>query len=203
LSNLYTLSQKQGTKRIGTQRLAPQKAVRGAPIDFSSQKEFGGIATVFVIETKGFILPEQYYTIDNGVIAILRTGDYTITMTNSKIGSDANYPAQVIVDVEVVSVDIAEAKEENFTIYPNPTTGQLTISLPNPSEGGAYTVENIEIYNVVGQLMMQVPLNPPKGGKLLPSFGGAGGGLIIDVSHLPSGIYFIRINNKINKLVKF
>jgi len=56
----------------------------------------------------------------------------------------------------------------------------------------------------VGRVVMQgtAPLSPPEGGKQLPSFGGAGGGLIIDVSALASGMYFLKIDNKVIKFVK-
>jgi len=49
--------------------------------------------------------------------------------------------------------------------------------------------------------MMQAPLNPPEGGKL-PSFGEAGGGSIIDVSHLAKGMYFLKIGEKTVRFVK-
>jgi len=59
----------------------------------------------------------------------------------------------------------------------------------------------IEIYNVVGQKLLSAPFNSPKGGKL-PSFGGAGGGLTIDVSHLAKGMYFLKIGNQVVRFVK-
>ena len=74
-------------------------------------------------------------------------------------------------------------------IYPNPTTGQLTISLPNPSEGGAYTAEDIEIYDVVGQRLQSTIANPQSE-------------IVLDVSHLANGIYFLKIENKVVKFVK-
>ena len=47
---------------------------------------------------------------------------------------------------------------------------------------------------------IKAPLNPPEGGKL-PSFGGVGGG-VIDVSHLPAGVYYLKIKEKAVKFVK-
>ena len=68
-------------------------------------------------------------------------------------------------------------------IYPNPTTGKLTISLPN-SEGGAYDVESVEIYDVLGKRQY---LSAP---SLLER---AGGEVIIDISTLPAGIYYLSL----------
>ena len=78
----------------------------------------------------------------------------------------------------------------NLQIYPNPTTGKLTISLHKPSKEGAYTAENIEIYDVVGQKLNNYQLS-------IVNYQ-----LIIDVSHLANGMYFLKIENKTVKFVK-
>jgi hypothetical protein len=88
----------------------------------------------------------------------------------------------LFVGIEQLTIDNGELK-----IYPNPTKGELTISLPNPSEGGAYKaweVKNIEVYDVFGCC---VDIEHPT------LWGGLGG---LDISHLPSGIYFIRIQTE-------
>jgi len=78
----------------------------------------------------------------------------------------------------------------SLRVYPNPTNGQLTISLPNPSEGGAYEMENVEIYDVVGK-KQKIIINYQL--STIHS---------IDVSHLANGIYFLKVNNKVVKFVK-
>jgi hypothetical protein len=97
---------------------------------------------------------------------------------------------------EEIKLSITEF-ENRIEIYPNPTSGQLTISLPNLSEGGAYEawkMENIEILDVFGRVVYTV--HPPL--RILPSFGGGGGGRLegLDISHLASGIYFLRITTE-------
>jgi len=77
----------------------------------------------------------------------------------------------------------------SLRVYPNPTNGQLTISLPNPSEGGAYTAENVEIYNVMGQKLLSI--------ESLKSTE-----TTIDVSHLANGMYFLKVGNQVVKFVK-
>ena len=52
LSNLYAISERISAlnqKGLGTQRLLPQRVLVGDSVDYSSQKEFGGIATIFTV----------------------------------------------------------------------------------------------------------------------------------------------------------
>ena len=81
------------------------------------------------------------------------------------------------------------------TIYPNPTTGKLIIAPLNPPEGGKQPT--IEIFNIMGR---KAPLSPPEGGKYSPSFGGGWGE--VDISHLSNGLYFLKIDGKIFKIIK-
>ena len=93
----------------------------------------------------------------------------------------------------------------SLRVYPNPAGNQLTIDCrdgarPVPTE------TNYVIYSVMGQVVMTSP-NPSKGGELAPSpLERAGGEVVIDVSHLPAGIYFLKVQTKtntiINKIVK-
>jgi len=95
------------------------------------------------------------------------------------------------VGVEQLIIDNGQLK-----IYPNPANYELKITNEELKEDAT-----IEIYSVAGQLLQSAPFNSPEGGKL-PSFGGAGGGLIIDVSHLANGMYFLKIENQVVKFVK-
>ena len=62
-----------------------------------------------------------------------------------------------------------------ITVYPNPTTGELRI------ENGELRINNVEIYDVYGR-----KLN-------ISQFSILNSQLKTDISHLPSGIYFLRI----------
>ena len=89
-------------------------------------------------------------------------------------------------------VGINENANTTFLVYPNPTNGELRISLPNPSEGGAYEatgVKNIEIIDIFGR---SVYIAHP------PLRGGLEG---LNISHLPSGIYFLRIQTETGAIV--
>ena len=68
-----------------------------------------------------------------------------------------------------------------WIIYPNPTTGKLTI------DNGQLKIENIEIYDIVGRKIVNCPLSIDNS---------------IDVSHLANGLYFLKIGNKTVKVIK-
>ena len=71
----------------------------------------------------------------------------------------------------------------SLQIYPNPTTGQLTIKSEQLS------ITNIAIYDIVGKMVISsMPQQSQE--------------TTIDVSHLPSGIYYLRIDNQTVKIVK-
>ena len=69
------------------------------------------------------------------------------------------------------------AQEDLIIVYPNHTSGKFEVR-SEKSE-----VRSIEIYNVLGEKIY----------SLSPSGGGSGGGLIIDLSGKPKGIYFLRL----------
>jgi len=76
------------------------------------------------------------------------------------------------------------ASNDVLRVYPNPTTGQLTI------DNGQLTIENVEIYNILGQkqkIIVHYPLS------IVHS---------IDVSHLAKGMYYLRIAEKTVRFVK-
>jgi hypothetical protein len=79
---------------------------------------------------------------------------------------------------------IVERQLPNIKIYPNPTSGELRIT-----NYELQTIENVEIYDVTGK---QLPLPLER----------AGGEVIIDISHLPSSIYFLKVNRKTVKIIK-
>ena len=81
------------------------------------------------------------------------------------------------------------ASNNILQVYPNPTNEQLTINLPNPSEGGAYAAD-VKIYDIIGRTLTNY------------QFSIINSQLIIDVSHLHNGMYFLKIDNKMVKFIK-
>ena len=90
-----------------------------------------------------------------------------------------------------VPVGINEYGAE-IKIFPNPTTGELHI------QSSKFKVQNVEIYDVHGKKV---------GGKfpsnLLEGWQPQADGVVINISHLPAGIYFVKIANEIvGKFIK-
>ncbi|PQJ13103.1 hypothetical protein CJD36_005005 [Flavipsychrobacter stenotrophus] len=82
------------------------------------------------------------------------------------------------------SLDVASVSSGNndLELYPNPVTGVLTITSP-------FSLEQVVIINFIGKIMVSV----------IPAKNKA----TIDVSSLPAGIYFARINGMVvRKFVK-
>lgn len=70
-----------------------------------------------------------------------------------------------------------ETLSVKFLLYPNPTQSSITIS---PSE----SIQNVEIYNLAGLLL------------------GAYSQTVINIAHLPAGVYFVKIITKNGNVTK-
>ncbi|MBR7067058.1 MAG: leucine-rich repeat domain-containing protein, partial [Bacteroidales bacterium] len=81
---------------------------------------------------------------------------------------------------------------ESLSSYPNPTTGELWVTMPELAEGIA---AEVHVYNANGQQLQRVPARAA-------STGSAASRLCIDLSGYPSGVYIIRVGNAIAKVVK-
>jgi hypothetical protein len=163
-------------------------------------KEFNIIGSGFLINS--IANNSQYgYTTGDGlyeenttatVIATTYSGYKFVNWTKDgiEVSKNNSYSFTVTEDVKLVAnfeSEVGIDETDNYPsvrVYPNPTRGELIISLPNPSEGGAYEtweVKNIEVCDVFGR---SVYIAHP------PFRGGLEG---LNISVLPSGIYFMRI----------
>jgi len=84
--------------------------------------------------------------------------------------------------VSVLSIN--ERSLSNLNLYPNPTTGELKI------DNGELTINNIEVFDIYGRKILSNHLITLSSHQK------------IDISHLQSGIYFLKVGNKIGRVVK-
>ncbi len=82
-----------------------------------------------------------------------------------------------------------------FLIYPNPAEDFITIQLQTSEVLETSEVSKVQIFNTLG-----IDVSPAGGSGGVS--GADGGGFRIDVSTLPSGVYYIKIGNKVEKFVK-
>jgi hypothetical protein len=87
------------------------------------------------------------------------------------------------IEVGIVETD----NEPSLQVYPNPTNGQLFI---NDIETQGIASSDIQIYDIMGRhiLIGQSKIGQSK--------------ITLNVSHLPVGVYFLRIGNKTARFVK-
>jgi hypothetical protein len=186
LSDLFTASEiinNQNNCNLGTQTLASEIVVIGNEL-FGEQAVFNGIYTDFTVTQNDTPVPENDYTITNGKLIFHTLGTYTATMANEAIVSHDNYPAKVTIELTVIEdTGIPESTLPNINIYPNPTTGELKI------ESGELRIEAIEIFDISGRTQKAECKNQK--GKIL-----------MDISELPAGVYFLRIKTEQGEVVK-
>ena len=186
LSNLYALSEEQvDISYLGKQVLHPITVKIGVE-QFEEESFFGGAYTQYDIT------PNNGYAIMDGKITFNKLGVYEVKMTNAAIQSDPYFPAEVYVRVTVnetgIGVDELPITNYELRIYPNPTNGELNIGYAICDNA----ICDIEIYDVYGRMLQTISRKSEIGKSEIK----------IDVSHLPSGIYFLRVGNRTAKFVK-
>ncbi len=128
------------------------------------------------------ILDSIDFTDDNGTWIIDLSSDSKYLAA----GSDSGHIRLFKID-EIFSVEDGKYRDKTYiSISPNPATDFIEISV-----GAQGTVPNIRIFNVFGEIVK----NPT---PILPE----GEVIRIDVSGLPSGVYFVRVGEKVGKFLK-
>jgi parallel beta-helix repeat protein len=120
-------------------------------------------------------------------------------------------------DVPGVTLGIQPAEEEPDTvstavgannysplrIYPNPVADAITIENDGIANAAEHS-EEVQIYNMAGTLVGAKDFSPSSNDKAsdrakdfspLPS-------ITVDLSHLPTGVYVVRVGNRVGKVVK-
>jgi len=119
---------------------------------------------------------------------------FTITITAADGVTTLNYNVTVN---RADDVGIIEIVTEKINIYPNPTTGELKIENGNGKDARSCvsTIKNIEVFDIYGRKLnlSTCPLVHSFTRSLTTT---------IDISHLQSGIYFVKITTETGVVVK-
>jgi hypothetical protein len=91
------------------------------------------------------------------------------------LSNDAKKPEVEITLSATIIVGITEAKSSTFNVYPNPTSGELTIEMRDMR----YEICDIAIFDVFGKKVSHLTISHP-----------------ISISSLPAGVYFLRIQTE-------
>jgi hypothetical protein len=118
----------------------------------------------------------------------------------SKVGIFAkNGTTEGFISVDGVTVNgvgIAETQLSNITVYPNPTSGVVYIEVAGQVRND---IRSVEVFDVMGR-MQNGEWRTGNGGKLSLQFGEGWGE--VNISHLPSGIYFLKIETEQGTVMK-
>jgi len=100
-----------------------------------------------------------------------------------------------------ITESVTEEESSNFSVYPNPTTGQLRIE----SNKGINPLVSVEIFDIMGKKISSHHLIPTSPHHLIPS---SSHHLIpsssphLDISHLSAGVYFVKIHTENGAVVR-
>ena len=191
LSDLFTLSEIWKSNwspgmfpyGLGNQTLPSQTIPPGTELDFSvPQNVFNGIYTEFSVTQNGNPAPESDYTITDGKITFHTLGTYNVKMTNNAIISSSEHPAEVLFNTVTVGIVEKDKEVSGLIIYPNPANSHVTIT------NYGLRATHLEIFDITGKIIGIYPCTDTT--------------TTIDISQLHTGIYFVRIDGKIAKLIK-
>ena len=157
----------------GTAYNQPLTATGTAPITWSLQS--GNLPAGLTLSAEGVI---------TGTPTAAGTSNFTVKATNSA-GSDTKV---LSIKIESIVGIVETDNEPALRIYPNPTNGELHIGYAMCDNA----ICDIEIYDVYGRMLQTISRKSEIGKSEIK----------IDVSHLPSGIYFLRVGNRTAKFVK-
>lgn len=112
-------------------------------------------------------------TDENPIHTYTADGNYSVILTTTKCGVES----QITIDVNIDDLGLTNSKKLNFSVFPNPSTGMVTIKtldLENP----------IILYSIQGEILKTI--NP----------------LVSNVTvDLANGLYFVKQGNGLQKVI--
>lgn len=120
-------------------------------------------------------------TLTNSIAYIVRVQDQGSSGIYAKVSNNNNNTAVIDQSNQVLSsAQISKTKTINTKLYPNPTTGKITLEIASNLE--QHNVEKITIYTVTGLIVQDVTIEDATQQKFE-----------IDLHAQSSGVYFIKL----------
>jgi len=187
LSELYNISislSDTATKLLHMQTLGADTVMTGVEL-FTDQAVFNDIFTDYHLWLDGFpYAPPGHYTIKDGILIFNKTGNYSVWMCNTAIDSDCQ--VEVLIKLNVIhNIGISTNTISTIQVYPNPTNYELRITNYELQMG------SVEIFDIMGRMQ-----------NAECRMQNAEEEMVIDISHLQAGIYFLKIDNQTIKIIK-
>jgi len=125
---------------------------------------------------------------------VLKSTDNTVTSTSFKVKTgNSKYNLSGIMEFEYKEAGGIETNTNaSMRVYPNPTTGQLTIDCRDALQ---CVFTNVEIYDIMGKKQFSI-VNRSSGRSKLSEANSQFSIEKIDISDLSNGIYFVRIHTE-------
>ncbi len=106
-------------------------------------------------------------------------------MPNYELGKDS----ALLVGCTPVSIsEIGDVRYETLVVYPNPSSTRIDVRYEIRDKRNA----SIELYNTLGQRMYSSHISSATADKSPIS---------IDVSNIPKGVYYLRVENQVVKVI--
>ena len=121
---------------------------------------------------------------DPNVGSLLEQGTYTITLTAQDDNEFESECTFILTVVDTLDADSPAISLASIFLFPNPATNSVIISNPKRVE-----IENIEVYDLNGRLVLQKTIGIVEAAT-------------IDVSFLQSATYMVMINSQQGKVIK-
>ncbi len=117
-------------------------------------------------------------------ITVNTTGLYSVEVDGG-YGTRCTGTDSVFIEF-VIGIDEPEGSSV-LTVFPNPTTGEVTLQLPEQAEG----VMEAQVFSVEGRLVFTQQIHPDPNGRMA----------FVNIGHLPAGIYLLKLNSNGHSLV--
>ena len=151
---------------------------------YSTQLEATGSAPIAWSLENG-TLPTGLTLYGNGTVSGMPTVAGTFSFTVKATNSAGNATKALAIKIED-GVGISENEISGIRIYPNPTTGELRIEIADQARNDGSDVRIFDIYGRA--LQSHTSLMSPE--------------TTIDISYLPSSIYFVKIRTESGEVVR-